>query len=88
MSSVDALLDRARHRLEFRFIGAVSRDLFNGIPGVVDAEVEDHTALVTIDGPEGPALRAAADAGLLRVSPVGDDLEDLFLSLYQTKDVH
>lgn len=88
VSTVDALLDRARHRLEFRFVRTIRHDLFDGIPGVVEAEVEDHTATVTIDGPEGPALRVAADAGLLRVSPVGDDLEDLFLSLYQAKPEH
>ena len=85
MSAVEALLDRARHRLEFRFTQPVPAHLFDGVPGVVEADVEDHTATVTIDGPEGPAVKVAAAAGLLRVGPVGDDLEDLFLSLYQGK---
>ena len=84
MSSVDALLDRARHRLEFRFAGSISRTIFDGVPGVVAAEIDGQTATVTIDGPEGAVLRAATAApGLLRVSSAGDDLEDLFLSLYQ-----
>ena len=87
MSAVDALLDQARHRLEFRFTQTVPGHLFDSVPGVVEAEVEDHTATVTIDGPEGPALKVAAAAGLLRVSPVGDDLEDLFLALYQQKQL-
>jgi beta-exotoxin I transport system ATP-binding protein len=83
MSSVDSLLDRARHRLQFRFTGAVDRKLFEGVPGVIAAEVDGQTATITIDGPEGPALQRAASApGLLRVSAAGDDLEDLFLSLY------
>jgi beta-exotoxin I transport system ATP-binding protein len=83
MSTVESLLDRARHRLEFRFTGPVDRKLFDGVPGVVDSEVDGRTATVTIDGPEGPALqRAAALPGLLRVNSAGDDLEDLFLSLY------
>jgi beta-exotoxin I transport system ATP-binding protein len=83
LSTVDSLLDRARHRLEFRFAGTIDRKLFDGVPGVVASEVDGHTATVTIDGPEGPALqRAAALPGLLRVNSAGDDLEDLFLSLY------
>jgi ABC-2 type transport system ATP-binding protein len=87
VSSVDALLDRARHRLEFRFTQPVPRSLFDGVPGVLAAEVDHHTATVTIDGPEGPALAAAAAGpGLLRVSPAGDDLEDLFLSLYDDRE--
>ncbi len=84
MSNVDSLLDRARHRLEFRFTRAVDHRLFDGVPGVVAAEVDGQTATVTIDGPEGPALQAAAAApGLLRVNSAGDDLEDLVLSLYE-----
>lgn len=42
----------------------------------------DGTRLdVVVDGPVGPALGAAAGhATLLRVAPVGDELEDLFFS--------
>jgi ABC-2 type transport system ATP-binding protein len=83
MSNIDTLLDRARHRLEFRFTGSIDRNAFDGVPGVVAAEIDGQTATVTIDGPEGPALqRAAALPGLLRVAAAGDDLEDLFVSLY------
>ncbi|HYM96138.1 MAG TPA: ABC transporter ATP-binding protein [Candidatus Sulfotelmatobacter sp.] len=83
-SSVESLLDRARHRLEFRFSGTVDHRLFDGVPGVVATEFEGQTVTVAIDGPEAPALRAAAAApGLLRVNSAGDDLEDLFLSLYE-----
>jgi ABC-2 type transport system ATP-binding protein len=84
MSSVDSLLDRARHRLEFRFAATVDHQLFDGVAGVVAAEVDGRTATVTIDGPEGPALQKAATVpGLLRVRSAGDELEDLFLSLYK-----
>ena len=83
MSNVDTLLDRARHRLEFRFSQPIPKGLFAGVPGIVAADVDGQTATVTIDGPEGPALEAAAGGpGLLRVRPAGDDLEDLFISLY------
>ena len=87
MSTVDDLLDRARRRMELRFAEPVPAGVFDGVPGVAAAEVHDRTALLAVDGPVGPAMRAATDAGtLLRVNPAGDDLEDLFVSLYQHSD--
>jgi ABC-2 type transport system ATP-binding protein len=83
VSTVDDLLDQARRRMELRFAAPVPARTFDGVPGVAEAHVQDRTAVLTIDGPVGPALRAGTDAGtLLRVSPAGDDLEDLFVSLY------
>ena len=85
VSTVDALLDQARRRLELRFAAPVPAGVFDAVPGVADARVHDRTAVLAIDGPVGPALRAATDAGtLLRVNPAGDDLEDLFVSLYRS----
>ena len=84
VSTIDDLLDRARRRLELRFADPVPAGLFDAVPGVADAQAHDRTVVLAIDGPVGPALRAATDAGtLLRVNPAGDDLEDLFVSLYQ-----
>lgn len=86
-STVDDLLDRARRRLELRFAAPVPAGAFDGVPGVAGAEIHDRTALLTIDGPVGPAMHTATDAGtLLRINPAGDDLEDLFVSLYQHTD--
>ena len=83
VSSVDDLLDHMRHRLELRFAGPVPAHLFDGIPGVVQADVDGRTAIITIDGQAGPAMEAAvAGPGLLRVTSAGDDLEELFLGLY------
>ena len=82
-STVDDLLDRARHRVELRFAEPVPHDLFNDVPGVVSREVDGKTVVLTLDGPVGPAMRvAAAHPGLLRVSPASDELEDLFVKLY------
>ncbi len=83
VSTVDDLLDRARRRVELRFATPPPAGIFDHVPGVAAADVDGRTAVLAIDGPVGPALRAATDAGtLLRVSPAGDDLEDLFVSLY------
>jgi hypothetical protein len=54
------------------------------VSGVAAADAEDRSVVLTLDGPVGPALQTAVNAGtVLRVGPVGDDLEDVFLSLYQ-----
>jgi ABC-2 type transport system ATP-binding protein len=83
-STVSDLLDHVRHRLELRFAQPVPRDLFQGVPGVIGHEIDGNTVVITLDGPVGPAMRAAASQpGLLRVSPAGDELEDLFLKLYE-----
>jgi ABC-2 type transport system ATP-binding protein len=83
VTSVEDLLDRTHHRLELRFARPASRQLFEGVPGVLAAEVDGRTVFLTLDGPAGPAMEAAAAGpGLLRVGSAGDDLEDLFLGLY------
>jgi ABC-2 type transport system ATP-binding protein len=91
-SGVPELLDRSRQRLRLRFTEPPPRGLFDGVPGVTESEVDGRVATVTIDGTVGPILRAAL-AGpdgpeLVRVSPAGDELEDLFTSLYTPQEVH
>jgi ABC-2 type transport system ATP-binding protein len=82
-STVDELLDSAGRRLELRYAAPIAPDAFTGAEGVTDVIVDDRTAVIAVKGPVGPALRAATHAGqLLRISPAGDDLEELFLSLY------
>jgi beta-exotoxin I transport system ATP-binding protein len=86
LSTVDELLDHARHRLALRFADPVPHDLFQDVPGVAAVAVEGKTVVLTLDGPIAPAMRtAAARPGLLRVRPVGDDLEDLFAELYEPR---
>ncbi|MGA8115583.1 MAG: ABC transporter ATP-binding protein [Actinocatenispora sp.] len=86
-STVDELLDQARRRLELRFADTAPADLFTGIDGVIDAELDGRLATITVHGPVGPALHAATTrATLLRINPAGDDLEDLFVALYQRRD--
>ncbi len=75
------LLDRARHRLELSFADPVPTDGLRNVPGVVDLLADGRRLDVSVDGPVGPALAAAARLGtLLRVAPAGDELEDLFFT--------
>lgn len=83
-STVDGLLDRARHRLELRFTDPVPQDLFRNVSGVVEQEVDGKTVVITLDGPVGPAMQVAASRpGLLRVGSATNELEDLFMNLYE-----
>lgn len=83
IAPVGELLDRARHRLELRFAGPISSDLFTGVPGVVEVAVQGSVVTIAVDGAVGPALAAALNGpAVLGVRSVGDDLEDLFASLY------
>ncbi|HEY1487927.1 MAG TPA: ABC transporter ATP-binding protein, partial [Micromonosporaceae bacterium] len=83
VATVDELLDHARRRLDLRYSRPVPATVFDRVPGVAHVDVDGPTVTITVDGPVGPAMRAAADAGtLLRVAPAGDDLEDLFVALY------
>lgn len=83
VSTVDELLDKARHRLELRYASAVDADRFRGVPGVVAVEGAGRNVLITVDGPVGPAMHVASSLdGLLRVSSAGDELEEMFVSLY------
>ena len=84
---VQDLLARARHRLELRFAGPVPPNLFSNIQGVSEVEIRGDSATIAVDGPLGPALEAALGGpSLLTVRPVGDDLEDLFVSIYGVKE--
>ncbi len=87
VSSVDELLEHARQHLELHYSNPVPDSLFTDVPGVVSAEVTDNTVSIVIDGAAGPAMRAAADhPGLLHIRSTSDDLEELFVSLYEPEE--
>jgi ABC-2 type transport system ATP-binding protein len=84
ISTVDELLEHAHQHLELHYSSPVPDSLFAGVPGIVTADVTGTTASIVIDGPAGPAMRAAADhPGLLHIRSTSDELEDLFAELYE-----
>jgi ABC-2 type transport system ATP-binding protein len=87
-ATITQILDRARHRLELRYAEPPSPAAFTNTPGLVDIAVHGVAVMLSVEGPIGPALRAATDAGtVLRVVPAGDDLEDLFVAVSSDHDV-
>ena len=84
-AAVADLLNEAPQHLELVYDAEVPNTLFANIPGVSAAEYSGHTVRITIDGAAANAMqRAAAHPGLLRVHSSSDDLEDLFISLYDS----
>lgn len=85
-STVDDLLDRARHRLELRYAAPVPAGLLTACPASSSPKQTD-APVIAVEGAVGQALRAVlAGPDLLRVAGAGDELEDLFVSLYQQKE--
>jgi ABC-2 type transport system ATP-binding protein len=82
LAPVHDLLDGAPQRLELSFAGPAPAGDLERVDGVVAVTpvAGDGTRLdLVVEGPVGPALAVAATrATLVRVAPVGDELEDLF----------
>ncbi len=82
LASVDELLSMARRSLDLHFAGTPPEGPLRAAQGVVSVQVDGRSATVVVDGPVGPALQAATANGLvLRIDTVGDELEDVFISL-------
>jgi ABC-2 type transport system ATP-binding protein len=82
-SSMRDLVERARHRLELHFSEPPPEGMFRDVPGVTAVSADGSRVTIAIDGSMDPAMRAAMTGPeLLRVTPAGDELEDLFESLY------
>ena len=82
LASVDDLLSRARRSLDLHFAGPPPEASLRAAEGVVRVQVDGRSATVVVDGPVGPALKAATENGLvLRIDTMGDELEDVFISV-------
>ena len=82
LASVDDLLSRARRSLDLHFAGPPPEASLRAAQGVVSVQVDGRSATVVVDGPVGPALKAATENGLvLRIDTMGDELEDVFISV-------
>jgi ABC-2 type transport system ATP-binding protein len=82
VDAVEALRDLAHHEVELRFADGVPADAFNGLPGVSDIKVEDHTLRMRVFGPITPVVQAAARYELLDFVSREPTLEETFLAQY------
>jgi ABC-2 type transport system ATP-binding protein len=82
-STVAALRDVARSRLEVQTAAPVPPGLLDGVPGVSAWQVEDHRVLVELNGPVGPLLERVVPLDVQRIRTHEQDLEDVFFAFYR-----
>ena len=82
VDSVEGLRDLAHHQVELRFVDGVPAEAFQGLPGVSEVVVEDHTLRMRVSGPITPVVQAAARYELLDFVSREPTLEETFLAQY------
>jgi len=82
VDSVEGLRDLAHHQVELRFVDGVPVAAFEGLPGVSEVVVEDHTLRMRVSGAITPVVRAAAQYELLDFVSREPTLEETFLAQY------
>lgn len=81
----DALRDLAHHQVELRFSDDVPVAEFEGLPGVSDVVVEDHTLRMRVTGSITPVVQAAARHDVVDLVSREPTLEETFLAQYDTR---
>ncbi len=81
---VDELKRKAIRRIDFEFATPVPADLFDGVPGVRNAEVDHRHAQVSFDGSVHGILKAAMTRDVVNLNSRESDLEEVFLTYYRT----
>jgi len=79
MSEVE---DRATSRIHLTFPGPVGSDAFEGVPHVATAEADGPAVVVTVDGPVADLLTRAGELGATGIETERQDLDDVFLALF------
>jgi ABC-2 type transport system ATP-binding protein len=82
VGTLEAVRDLAVHHVELHFAEHVPTGLFESLPGVSGVTAEDHTIRLSVAGPVGPVLKAAAGHELLDVVSREPNLEEVFLAQY------
>jgi ABC-2 type transport system ATP-binding protein len=82
VDSVEGLRDLAHHEVELRFVDGVPAEAFEGLPGVSEVVVGDHTLRMRVSGPITPVVQAAARYELLDFVSREPTLEETFLAQY------
>lgn len=72
----------ARQRLELRFAHDVPAELFDGVSGVAEKDVDQRIVRVVVDGSAAALIKRAANFDVERIVSHDDDLEDVFFDYY------
>src|SRR6186997_2244865 len=80
---VEALRDLAHHQVELRFTQPVPRAAFDGLDGVSDVLVTDHTLTMRVSGSILPVVQAASRYEVVDFVSREPSLEETFLAEYR-----
>jgi ABC-2 type transport system ATP-binding protein len=83
VDTVAGLHSGAPRTVEFQFNRAVDSGVFAGLSGVQVISNRDRRTRLTLTGPVGPLLRAAADLDPVDMTARPADLDELFLRYYR-----
>ena len=84
-TTIDQIHESLQQHLEFRFPGPVDRALVADVPGVTSVEEDGSRLVVSVTGSVAPLLAAVAQAGVLRVMPRQQGLEEVFFEHYEDR---
>lgn len=76
---------QAASRIHLTFPTAVEPPAFEGVANVVDVSLQDGTIVVHMDGPVADMLTRAGELGALEIETERQDLDDVFLQLFDEK---
>ena len=82
-TTVAALRDLARERIELHLAAPPPPRLLDDVPGVVSWHADGARVVVDVDGPVGALVRAVAPYDVQRVVTHERDLEDVFFTFYR-----
>ncbi|WP_298254589.1 ABC transporter ATP-binding protein [uncultured Arthrobacter sp.] len=83
---VDELKRKAIRRLDFEFDQPVPADMFEGVAGVRDAEIDGVHARIAYEGSVNDVLQAALVHEVTNLHSRDADLEEIFLAFYRSDD--
>ena len=88
LEAVASLRSKAIRRVDLTFDAPVDRAVFEQVPGVREAEVENHHVVLSFDGHMASLLEAASDGRtLVDITTQEADLEEIFLTYYRDVEV-
>jgi ABC-2 type transport system ATP-binding protein len=87
LEAVSSLRSKAMRRVELEFGSPVDAAIFETVPGVREAIVEDHRVMLSYDGKMDLLLKTVADRyDIVDITTQEADLEEIFLTYYRDEE--
>jgi ABC-2 type transport system ATP-binding protein len=86
VEDIEVLRQRAVRRVEIRFAAPVPAAAFEGLADVRDVTVDGEVLHCVVDGKADALVKAAAEHTVLSLLSHEPDLEEIFLTYYQSKE--